>query len=117
MTDSIEPRNPANLIPKRDGSIHSDLPVPPGEYLAEVLGKLGLEKTSLATQLSLSVGEVDALLTGSSPVTATIATQLEKTTSVSANIWLGLEAEYRLALAGAATDERQEVEFGGSSSL
>lgn len=101
----------------RPSHLHSDLPVPPGEYLAEVIGELGLEKTSLATQLSLSTVELDTLLTGNLPLTVALAAQLEKTTSVPANIWLGLEAEYRLALVGAVTDERQEDEFGGSNSL
>ena len=74
--------------------LHSDLPIPPGEYLAEVLSELAVERTRLAEQLSLSIVEVEALLTGGLPLTATIAAQLEEATTVPGNIWLGLEAEY-----------------------
>jgi len=76
---------------------HSDLPVSPGEYLAEVMNELGLDGNSLATQLGLSVGELDALLDGNTLLTQALAGRLEKATSVPANIWLGLEAEYRAA--------------------
>jgi len=78
--------------------LHSDLPIPPGEYLAEVIVELGMEETELAAQGSLSLAELEALLTGGLPLPAALAARLEEATSVPANIWLGLEAEYRTAL-------------------
>ena len=77
---------------------HSDFAVPPGEYLAEVLDVLGIERTGLAEQLHLSPAEMNGLIAGDLSLTAPLAACLEKATGVPANIWVGLEAEYRIAL-------------------
>jgi len=84
----------------------SDLAIPPGEYLAEVISELGADKTKLAVQLHLSDVGIDALLAGRAPLTQALAARLEKSTSVPANIWLGLETEYRLTLTREAKDKR-----------
>jgi len=76
---------------------HSDLAIPPGEYLFEVMDELGLERNTLGRQLGLVAGELDALLAGNTPLTQALAGRLEKATDVPANIWLGLEAEHRAA--------------------
>jgi HTH-type transcriptional regulator / antitoxin HigA len=76
---------------------HSDHAIPPGEYLAKVMGVQGVSKTKLAAQLCLSNAEMDMLLAGNKPLTQALAERLEKAMSVPANIWLGLEAEYRAA--------------------
>ena len=102
MNRSID--NTSGMAPR----LHSDLPIPPGEYLAEVIDELGVTKTELAAQLTLSAVELDALLTGNLPLTAPLAAQLEKATGVPANIWLGMEAEYRLARSGVDNRESED---------
>jgi len=85
---------------------HSDFAIPPGEYLAEVMGELGLDRAEIAQKAGLSEVVVDRILNGTEPITRPIAAQLKNVTAVPANIWLGLEAEYRLALAEAAKGKR-----------
>lgn len=79
--------------------IHSDLAIPPGEYLEEVLRELGMRKTELAKRMGRPAPKLSAIFTGSKSITPATAMQLEKVVGVPANIWLGLEADYRLALA------------------
>ncbi len=79
--------------------IHSDLAIPPGEYLEEVLRELGMRKTELAKRMGRPAPKLSAIFTGAKSITPATAMQLEKVVGVPANIWLGLEADYRLALA------------------
>jgi len=78
--------------------LHSDLAVPPGEYLKEVINELGMTKDELARRMGLRATELGTVFRGTTPLTSDVAMQLEKVVSVPASIWLGLEAEYRLAL-------------------
>lgn len=82
-----------------DKELHSDLPVPPGEYLEEVLETLGMSKAELARRMGRPATKISAIFKGGKAVTPETAMQLEKVVGVPANIWLGLESEFRLALA------------------
>jgi len=79
--------------------LHSDLPVPPGEYLEEVIGELGMTKDELARRMARPATKLSAVFAGAKAITPETALQLEKVVGVPAGIWLGLEAEYRLTLA------------------
>lgn len=79
--------------------IQSDLPIPPGEYLEEVLGELGMSKDELARRMNRPVPKLSSIFKGGKAITADTALQLEKVVGVPAHIWTGLEAEYRLRLA------------------
>jgi HTH-type transcriptional regulator/antitoxin HigA len=83
----------------------SDLPIPPGEFLEEVLDDLGMSKAELARRMSRPAAKLSAIFKGEKAVTSDTALQLEKVVGVPAHIWTGLEAEYRLALS-----RRQEAE-------
>jgi len=74
-----------------DRSDHSDLAVPPGEYLAEVLDELAKRMDRPAPKLS-------AIFKGEKAITPDTALRLEGVVGVPAHIWTGLESEYRLAL-------------------
>ncbi|MBN1859715.1 helix-turn-helix domain-containing protein [Candidatus Bipolaricaulota bacterium] len=76
---------------------HSDLAIPPGEYLAEVMDELGLDRAEIAQKTGLPDVVVDRAMNGTEPITRPIAAQLENATGVPSDIWLGLEAEYRAA--------------------
>jgi len=78
---------------------HSDLAVPPGEYLEEVLSELGMAKDELARRMNRPASKLSAIFTGDKAITPDTALQLEKVVGVPAHIWTGLEAEYRLTLA------------------
>ena len=81
------------------GVYYSDLPVPPGEYLEEVLGELGMSKDELARRMNRPAPKLSAIFKGGKAITPDTALQLEKVVGVPAHIWTGLEAEYRLTLA------------------
>lgn len=89
--------------------LHSDLPVPPGSYLEEVLDELGMTKDELARRMGRPATKMSSIFKGSKMITPQTAMQLEKVVGVPADIWLGLESEYRLALAR-QSEERQIAE-------
>jgi len=81
-----------------DRSDHSDLAVPPGEYLAEVLDELGMRKDELAKRMDRPAPKLSAIFKGEKAITPDTALRLEGVVGVPAHIWTGLESEYRLAL-------------------
>src|SRR5690606_38631493 len=87
-----------NSISLRE-EIHSDLPIPPGEFLEEVLEDLGMSKDELAKRMNRPAAKLSAIFRGDKALTPDTALQLEKVTNVPAHIWNGLESEYRLTLA------------------
>jgi len=78
---------------------YSDLAIPPGEYLEEVISELGMTKNELARRMNRPAPKLSAIFTGEKSITPDTALQLEKVVGVPAHIWTGLEAEYRLTLA------------------
>lgn len=87
----------------------SNLPVPPGEYLEEVLEELGMSKGELATRMGRPPSQLSAIFKGSKAITPNTALQLERVTDVPAHIWTGLETDYRLAQARQREELREEL--------
>ena len=79
--------------------IASDLAVPPGEYLHEVLDEVGMSQADLSRRLGRPVEAVDEIVRGAKAITPETALQLEQVLAVPAHVWSGLEDAYRLALA------------------
>ncbi|MBN2566058.1 MAG: HigA family addiction module antidote protein [Candidatus Eisenbacteria bacterium] len=82
-----------------EASIHSDLAIPPGEYLEEVVEELGMTKDELARRMSRPASKLSPIFKGEKAITPDTALQLETVLGVPAHVWLGLESEYRLTLA------------------
>lgn len=80
--------------------MRSDLAIPPGAFLEEVLEEVGLSRSDLASRMALSAQTIDGIVEGTEILTPGIAHQLEQVVGVPAYIWLGLESEYRLVLRG-----------------
>jgi HTH-type transcriptional regulator/antitoxin HigA len=76
--------------------VYSDLAIPPGEYLAEVLKAKGMTQAELARRIGRPVQAVNEIIKGEKAVTPGTAIQLERTLDVPAHIWTGLESRYRL---------------------
>jgi len=93
---------------KTESGVPSDLAVPPGEYLAEVIGELGMNKAELATRMARPASKLSRIFKGEKAITADTALQLEKVVGVPARIRLGLESEYRLNLARLETAQEPE---------
>jgi HTH-type transcriptional regulator/antitoxin HigA len=79
--------------------IYSNLAIPPGEYLEEVIGELGMTKDELAQRMGRPATKLSPIFKGEKSITPETALQLEKVVGVPAHVWMGLEAEYRLTLA------------------
>ncbi len=78
---------------------HSDLAIPPGEFLEEVITDLGMNKADLAKRMNRPAAKLSAIFRGDKAITPDTALQLEKVVGVPAHVWTGLESEYRLTLA------------------
>ena len=79
--------------------LFSDLPIPPGENLAEELEARGMTPQELANALDLADHFVAEIIRGERPITDDIAIGLETAFGISAGFWTGLEANYRETLA------------------
>ena len=79
--------------------IYSNLAVPPGEFLQEEVDARGLPVSALLEELHLEPQHLQRLLSGEGRVTADVALDLEHLLGLSADFWLGLQADYDLALA------------------
>lgn len=87
---------------------HSDLAIPPGEYLLEATTELGLNQVDLAHRMGRPVQAISEIIKGIKAITPDTALQLEQVLGVPAHIWTGLEADYQLIRA--REQEQQKVE-------
>ncbi len=80
----------------------SDLAIPPGEYLEEVLEEFGLKQSELARRMGRPAQMVNEIIKGDKAITPETSIQLEKVLGVPAYFWINLESEFRLIKAGQA---------------
>lgn len=73
-----------------------DYAVSPGWVLEERLEANGISQAEFARRCGRSPKLISEIIAGKAPVEAKTALQFEKVLGVSANIWLGLEKDYRL---------------------
>ena len=79
------------IIP--DGAIH------PGELLAEEIEARGMTQRELALAMGRPPQLISEIVRGRRGIAAETALQLEAALGTAAHIWVGLDADYRLALA------------------
>jgi HTH-type transcriptional regulator/antitoxin HigA len=79
--------------------IHSDLAIPPGEYLAEVLDARRMSQAELARRTGRPVQAINEIIKGEKALTPETALQLERALGVPGHIWTGLESRYQLVRA------------------
>lgn len=77
----------------------SDMAIPPGEYLEEVLEDAEISQAELARRMGRPPQAINEIVKGEKAITPDTALQLEQVLGVSAQIWSNLEAEFRLILA------------------
>jgi addiction module HigA family antidote len=77
----------------------AELIVPPGATLQEAIDNLGMSQAELALQTGLSKKTINQIIKGHEPISFETARRLERVTSVPANLWNNLEANYRDRLA------------------
>ncbi|MCJ7586826.1 MAG: HigA family addiction module antitoxin [Candidatus Aminicenantes bacterium] len=76
--------------------IYSDLAIPPGDYLSEVLTVKGMTQAELARRIGRPTQAVNEIIKGAKAITPTTALQLERALGVPAHIWTGLESRYQI---------------------
>lgn len=94
----------------------SDLAIPPGEYLEEVLEDIGLTQAELARRMGRPPQAINEIIKGEKSITPETAIQLEKVVGVPAYLWSSLEAEYRLIKASETEEKnaKEEVSLIGN---
>lgn len=73
-----------------------DSAVPPGWCLKERLEVQGISHAEFARRCGRSATLISEIIAGKAPLEPETALQFEKVLGVDANIWLGIEVEYRL---------------------
>jgi addiction module HigA family antidote len=84
-------------------------PVHPGEFLAELLGELGLSQSELARAIGVSPMRISHIVKGTRPVTAELALLFGRAFDQSPEYWLNLQAAFDLRLAETAIAKRLKM--------
>ena len=80
--------------------VFSDLPIPPGEVLAEEIAARGITLPELAARIGRPLWVVDEIIRGKQAIDRDTAIPLsEAVDGIDADFWRGLETRYRMALA------------------
>ncbi len=88
----------------------SELAIPPGEYLEEILEDLEISQAELSRRMGRPAQAINEIIKGEKAITPETALQLEQVIGVPAHVWSGLEAEYRLILAKQIENEKAKKE-------
>src|SRR6266511_1826163 len=76
-------------------------PIHPGEILEEeFMRPLGLSSNALARRINVSVTRVSEIVRGRWGITADTALRLARLLGTRSDLWVGLQAEYDLRVAG-----------------
>ena len=77
----------------------SDAAIHPGGLLAEEIEARGMTQRELAMRMGRPPNVVSEIVRGRRGISAETALQLEAALGTAAHVWVGLDADYRLALA------------------
>ena len=83
----------------QNSRVYSDLPIPPGEVLAEEIAARGMTEKELAARFGKSEQAVNEIIKGKKAITPDTAIGLERVLGISPQFWTALEADYRMVLA------------------
>ncbi len=87
--------------------------IAPGTYLREELAERHMSQTELARRMGRPIQAINAVVNGKKALTEVTALELERVLGTPAQVWVNLEARYRLALARAFEDSslRDELDW------
>lgn len=77
-------------------TLMSDIAIPPGEFLSEILEEYGMSQQDLARRMARPPQAINEIVKGHKAITPETAIQLEQVVGVPSHVWTGLESEYRL---------------------
>ncbi|WP_299428151.1 HigA family addiction module antitoxin [uncultured Meiothermus sp.] len=95
-----------------EAALQSDLAIPPGEYISEVLEEYGMSQAELARRMGRPAQAVNEIVKGDKAITPDTALQLEKALGLPAALWLGLESQYQLTKARQTEGADSMLEVG-----
>lgn len=72
--------------------------IPPGEYIRDELDARGWSQEELAISMGLPTSAISQIINGTKAITPPTAKRLAASFGTSAELWLNLDASYRLAL-------------------
>ena len=93
-------RGDMNMIKNGLPAIH------PGEFLAEILGEMGLSQAEFARSIGVSPMRISHVIKGDRPVTAELALLFGRAFNQTPQYWLNLQAAYDLKIAKASIGKR-----------
>lgn len=76
----------------------SDLPIPPGEILAEELEARGIDHEEMAARLGWSLRDVSEVIAAKRSITPEMALGMARVLGTGPEFWTNLERRYRAAL-------------------
>ena len=79
--------------------VYSDLPIPPGEILAEEIEARGMTQRELATKLGQPPQVINEIICGKKAITPDTAIGLCLVLGIEASYWMNLETDYQMTLA------------------
>ena len=77
----------------------SDMPIPPGEVLAEEIEARQMTQKELAARLGRPTQAINEIINAKKAITPDTAIGLEKALGIDAQFWVNLETDYRMTLA------------------
>ena len=86
-----------------------DIAIHPGELLAEEIEARGMSQRALALAMGRPPQLISEIVRGRRGISAETALQLEAALGTAAHIWVGLDGDYRLALAQRQSRRRVSV--------
>ncbi|GAB4491566.1 MAG: HigA family addiction module antitoxin [Thermodesulfovibrionales bacterium] len=78
----------------------------PGEFLAEILGDMGISQAEFARTIGVSAMRISHIIKGDRPVTAELALLFGRAFNQAPQYWLNLQASYDLKIAKASIGKR-----------
>jgi len=78
----------------------------PGEFLAEILGEMGISQAEFARTIGVSPMRISHVIKGDRPVTAELALLFGRAFNQTPQYWLNLQASYDLKIAKANIGKR-----------
>ena len=80
------------------GRAYSDLPIPPGEVLAEEIDARGMSEQELAAESGMPVQVIRGIIWGHEPIRPDAAIGLSEALGVETSFWVNLETQYRRSI-------------------
>ena len=74
-------------------------PIHPGEMLKDELEARGMSQRKFAGLIGMPYTAFNEIINGKRPITTDTALKIEAATGISANIWVGLQADYNMQTA------------------